>query len=101
MNASDCFDQAAWRIGCERIALRASKGCGLSYELFVSRFSAEIEAAAAWLPEASRTAALKLACEWGYATPAELDEMWQVCAAAGCCNHGIELGCCPAGCGSS
>jgi len=64
------------------------------------RFSAAIEEQAARLPEDQRTQALQIAQEWDYATPAERQQTLDWNAANGYCSHGIELGCCPLGCGS-
>jgi hypothetical protein len=40
----------------------------------------------------------KIAQEWDYATPAERQETQDWNAEHGYCSHGIEFGCCPAGC---
>lgn len=92
------FDEIAWRITCERLASDSNHGCGLSHDLFVCRLSGAVEAAVLQLPEVHRAKALYIAREWDYATRSEIDEMQQWNAENGYCCHGIELGCCPAGC---
>ncbi|MCW3660298.1 hypothetical protein ACVSNE_00235 [Pseudomonas aeruginosa] len=94
------LDEPAWRAICDTTAEQAAKGCGLSYDYYVERFSSSIGAQARQLPEDQRTQALQIAREWGYETPAERQETQDWNAAHGYCSHGIELGCCPAGCGS-
>ncbi|WP_431305990.1 hypothetical protein [Xanthomonas axonopodis] len=94
------FDESSWRTVCDEVATRANKGCGLSHDYYVACFSSTIDTHARRLPPDQREQALKIAREWDYATPAERREsqMWN--AENGYCSHGIELGCCPAGCGS-
>ncbi|GKS88703.1 hypothetical protein [Acidovorax sp. SUPP2539] len=96
----DAFDEPAWRTVCEALAAQANKGCGLSHDYYVERFSSAIDAQAGRLPEDQRAQALKIAREWDYATPAERQQSQDWNADNGHCSHGIELGCCPAGCGS-
>ncbi|WP_422766441.1 hypothetical protein, partial [Pseudomonas aeruginosa] len=79
----------------------AQRGCGLSYDHYVTLFSSAIDAQANRLPDEQRAQALEIAAqEWDYATPAERQETQDWLAENGCCSHGITLGCCPAGCGS-
>ena len=94
------FDESAWRAVCEKVAVQAHNGCGLSHDYYVERFSSEIERHVDRLPESQRTQALQIAQDWDYATPAERQETDDWNAENGYCTHGIELGCCPAGCGS-
>ncbi|HDT1677240.1 TPA: hypothetical protein QHQ92_001755 [Enterobacter hormaechei subsp. steigerwaltii] len=94
------FDETAWRAVCEKVAVQAHNGCGLSHDYYVERFSSEIERHVDRLPESQRTQALQIAQDWDYATPAERQETDDWNAENGYCTHGIELGCCPAGCGS-
>ncbi|MDA8520428.1 hypothetical protein [Acidovorax sp. NCPPB 4044] len=97
---SDAFDEPAWRAVCDEVAARANQGCGLSHDYYVECFSSSIDARARRLPPDQREPALKIAREWDYATPAERQESQDWNANNGYCWHGIELGCCPAGCGS-
>jgi hypothetical protein len=95
------LDDQAWKAVCETAAAQASKGCGQSYGYYVDLFSASIDAQVDRLPENQRAQALEIAAaEWDYATPAERQEAQNWNADNGYCTHGIELGCCPAGCGS-
>lgn len=95
------LDETAWRAVCETAAEHAQRGCGLSWEHWVTLFSSEIDTQANRLPEDQRARALEIAAqEWDYATPAERQETQDWLAENGCCSHGITLGCCPAGCGS-
>ncbi|EPP5100997.1 hypothetical protein ACUQRY_001261 [Enterobacter hormaechei] len=94
------FDETAWRTVCEKVAEQASNGCGMSHDYYVERFSSEIERHLDRLPENQRAQALQIAQDWDCATPAERQETHDWNSEHGYCTHGIELGCCPAGCGS-
>lgn len=95
------LDETAWRAVCKTAAEHAQRGCGLSWDHWVTLFSSEIDAQASRLPESQRVHALEIATqEWDYATPAERQETQDWLAENGCCSHWITLGCCPAGCGS-
>jgi uncharacterized protein YhdP len=95
------LDESAWQAVCKAAAAQAQKGCGLSYGYYVDLFSSAIDAQLDQLPEHQRAQALEIAGqEWDYATPAERQETQDWNAENGYCTHGIELGCCPAGCGS-
>lgn len=100
-DARSALDEPAWRAVCEAAAAQAVKGCGQSYDYYVERLSSTIEVRLLQLPEHQRAQALQIAQqEWDYATPAERQETQDWNAENGYCTHGIELGCCPAGCGS-
>ncbi|MBV6671195.1 hypothetical protein KV691_18320 [Xanthomonas euvesicatoria pv. alangii] len=94
------LDEPAWRTLCETAAAQATKGCGLSHDHYVERFSSAIDAQLGRLPEEQRAQALKIAQEVDYATPAERQEAQDWNAEHGYCSHGIKLGYCPAGCDS-
>ena len=95
------LDEPAWQAVCKTEAAQARKGCGLSYSYYVDLFSAAIDTQMSRLPEHQRAQALEIARkDWDYATPAERQDAQDWNAENGCCTHGIELGCCPAGCGS-
>ena len=94
------LDESAWRAVCKTAAEHAQRGCGLSWDHWVTLFSSEIDAQASRLPEEQRAQALQIAQEWGYATPAERQETQDWNAENGYCSHGIELGYCPSGCDS-
>ncbi|RFA24366.1 hypothetical protein CAI21_21910 [Alkalilimnicola ehrlichii] len=77
-------------------AIRCSGGV---YEIYVERFSADVDAA---YPEASplRGVALPEATAHDYATPAELAERQAALEAdETVCSHGLSIDCCPLGCG--
>ncbi|NYT62862.1 hypothetical protein H0A66_11105 [Alcaligenaceae bacterium] len=95
------LDELAWRVVCDAVAGEAIKGCGLSYDYYVERFSSAIERQVDQLPESQHAQALQIARESDYATPAQRQETQDWNAANGICTHGITLGCCPAGCGSN
>ena len=82
----------------EQLAAEANRCCGLSYDLFVDRFSAAVDAA---YPPGTpdRTAALELARPMGYESPEERAAAHEEMLNDGYCSHGIERNCCPAGCG--
>jgi len=94
------LDEPAWRAVCEAAAKDAMNGCGQSHDYYVERFSLAIERQVDQLPEYQRAQALQIAQEWDYATLAERQETQDWNAKHGYCTHGIELGCCPAGCDS-
>ncbi|HHF0928350.1 TPA: hypothetical protein ACPJH2_000936 [Pseudomonas aeruginosa] len=101
VRATRCaFDEPAWRAVCDTAADQACHGCGLSHDYYVARFSSTIDTQLHQLPEDQRALAMQIAQEWDYATPAERQETQDWNAANGYCSHGIELGYCPAGCGS-
>lgn len=81
------------------MAEEANRGCGQSYDLFVERFSGLIDNAyPAGSPD--REQAISAAARFGdYATPDELAATQERLAEMGYCSHGIELDCCPCGCG--
>ena len=92
------LDEPAWRELCKAAAAHAQRGCGLSYDHYVTLFSSAIDAQANRLPDEQRAQALEIAAqEWDYATPAERQETQDWNAEHGYCSHGIEFGC-PAGC---
>lgn len=100
-NSRAALDESAWLAVCEQIAADAQRRCGLSYSYYVELFSLGIDEQLNRLPESQRAQALHIATqEWDYATPADRQETQDWNAENGFCAHGIELGCCPAGCGS-
>ncbi len=92
--------ERAWVTRCEELAREAKRGDGCSYTWYVVRLSEAVDLEVIQLPEAFRSRALELAGEFGYASRAEREVEQVELANDGCCMHGIELGCCPAGCGS-
>ncbi|ATJ92839.1 plasmid protein [Acetobacter senegalensis] len=71
----------------------ASKGCGCSYELYVQKLTREIDQTASRLALDQAAALQDYARQKGdYAPDADGSHL------EGFCCHGIEYGCCPAGC---
>ena len=84
-----------------QINKEAHRGCGLSFELYSRRFQSSVNALVERLPDNEKETAIALAELHGYArdqpnvvqsSTADWDEDTRYC------SHGIELGCCPAGC---
>lgn len=92
------LDKAQWRALCEKLAADANHGCGLSYDYYVSRLSAAVDRAMYDLAEHERADALAIAIDFGYETVEQREQTAIDNANDGYCTHGIELGCCPAGC---
>jgi hypothetical protein len=92
------FDQQAWRNQCTEMAKAAQKSCGLSHDLFIKNFSEAVDKAVLSIPSESQGLAIEIAGEWDYATTEQRQEQLEWNSAHGFCSHGIELGCCPAGC---
>ncbi|MCO1686905.1 hypothetical protein FA454_14295 [Pseudomonas aeruginosa] len=97
---SQPIDEPAWRAVCEAASVAARNGCGLSWDYYVELFSAAIDAQIDQLPEDQRAMALEMAQDWDYATPAQRQETRAWNAENGYCTHGINIDCCPLGCGS-
>ncbi|MBO1360311.1 plasmid protein [Acetobacter sacchari] len=71
----------------------ASQGNGCSYELYVQKFTSEIDRRAAKLaPEEAAQLVAMATSQGDYVAPCDQVRF------PGCCSHGIEWGCCPAGC---
>jgi hypothetical protein len=98
VNDTKQFDEDTWIQICDELSQEATKSCGLSYDVFVKKFSVEIGCRLSKLPKDFQECAVEIARSYGYATEEELDEMDEWNRENGYCIHGIELGCCPAGC---
>ena len=82
----------------DMMASAANQGCGLSFELFVKRFSDDVDDLLDEIDETWVAIALGIAKSQGYATPAERDEMQEdIEASGGCPLTGIDPWCCPCG----
>lgn len=92
------LDKAEWRTRCDKLATDANHGCGLSYDYFVRRLSAAVDRAMHDLADHERADALAIALEFGYETVEQREQTAIDNANDGYCTHGIEMGCCPAGC---
>ncbi|CAM2198450.1 conserved protein of unknown function (plasmid) [Paraburkholderia kururiensis] len=80
------------------MARDASHGCGLSYELFVKRFSQDVDDFLDVLEEPFRPLALEIATGRGYATQEEREAMQdEIEESGGCSLTGIDPWCCPCG----
>lgn len=95
-----CFDPDAWRARCAAWAREANTCCGLSYDLFTRRFSAAVDDALAGMSSGQHGPATEIAREYGYEPWSVREEALRWHEDFGYCAHGIELGYCPAGCGS-
>lgn len=94
------LDEQAWSEMCAAAGKSAAHGCGSSDGLFRQKFSNSVEGRLQDLPAELRARAIELANKHGdYATPEELSVEQDWNADNGFCSHGIELNCCPAGCG--
>lgn len=93
------FNITGWRNLCEKLANSASRNCGLSHDVYVEKFSANINSELVYIPEQYRLTAIEVAREWDYATHKEIDLSDSFNAENGFCRHGIDPDCCPAGCG--
>lgn len=89
-----------WKQRCQEMATEASRGDGCSYTWFVVRLSRAVDHELSTIPTDCHAQAIEIAREFGYATQKERDDEQEELAESGCCMHGIELGYCPAGCGS-
>jgi hypothetical protein len=98
MLSVDGFNELNWRSQCDLLAEQSSKGCGLSHTVFVDKFSSAVDSALFQLSPDERIPLLEIAREWDYATPQERHDEQIDCVQNGYCSHGIEFGCCPAGC---
>jgi hypothetical protein len=93
------FNESKWIATCEKISNKAIKGCGLSYDLFIENFSYSIDFALKDFNPINHTLAIKIAETYGYITADEVEENKQFLTESGYCVHGIDIDCCPAGCG--
>lgn len=95
------FEELAWKAACEQMAEQANKSCGLVYEIYQRSFSGSVNQALNSLPEAHRPEAIEIAKRLGWATGEELAETQRQMDESGCCSHGLDPHCCPAGCGDA
>lgn len=80
------------------LAKQCNKGCGLSFELYLSRFEYAIDELLDRAPTADRDIIISIAKQHDYSTreerkQAELDEL-----DSDACVHGFGPNCCPLGC---
>lgn len=80
------------------MASEAQRGCGLSYELFVKRFSSDADDYLDMLEPSFRAMGEEIATAMGYATQQERDKMQEeIEESGGCSLTGIDPWCCPCG----
>ncbi|HFK4420940.1 TPA: hypothetical protein ACGTRQ_003608 [Vibrio parahaemolyticus] len=86
----------------KRLAKQAHQGCGLCYELYLRRFQSSVDELIEHLPEDEKEAVIALAVKHDYlneqpnkATQSDNDRHEDTRY----CSHGIDIDCCPAGCG--
>lgn len=82
----------------EAMAEEANRGCGQSYELFVKRFSSNVDDFLEVVEAPYQAIALEAAISKGYATPAEREQMQEeIERDGGCSLTGIDPHYCPCG----
>lgn len=80
------------------MAEEANRGCGQSYELFVKRFSSNVDDFLEVVEAPYQAIALEAAISKGYATPAEREQMQEeIERDGGCSLTGIDPHYCPCG----
>ncbi len=86
----------------ERLSKQAHQNCGLSYELYLCRFQSSVDELIEHLPEDEKETVIALAVKRDYVSE-QSNEAAQ--SDDDChddtryCSHGIDIDCCPAGCG--
>lgn len=84
----------------KRLAESVMGNCGCAHEAYLDHFSMLIdEVLNHERDEAKKATILYVAREYDYLSREEVCEMKGSCLDAGLCVHGIDPGCCPAGCG--
>ncbi len=86
----------------EQLSKQAHQSCGLSYELYLCRFQSSVDELIEHLPEDEKETVIALAVKHDYlseqpneATQSDNDRHEDTRY----CSHGIDVDCCPAGCG--
>jgi hypothetical protein len=87
-----------WISVFEKLAGEAGRSCAQSHDLYQQRFSEEVNRAIQYQTDERQAELMDLAKHWDYATGDELMASSRWNDEHGYCSHGIELGCCPAGC---
>ncbi|MCF1918639.1 CcgAII protein [Klebsiella pneumoniae] len=89
-----------FRRQCESFAREQQPRCGLIYELYQRRLSADIDGYLAGVPAEYREELIAVARrEFDYLTQDEIAEEIRQDRENDYCSHGIERNCCPLGCG--
>jgi hypothetical protein len=95
----DPFDADIFYETCDQASREAAHGCGLSDVLWLTRCTTSIGSLLPSVPLASLAKAHVVARNAGWLDPAELKDLTAWTEDEGLCSHGLELECCPAGCG--
>ena len=95
----DPFDAASFRETCDQASKTAAHGCGLSDVLWLTRCTASIGSLLRCVPLARLAEAKEIARNAGWLDSTELRELSDYNEDEGLCSHGLDLECCPAGCG--
>ncbi|WP_353176553.1 hypothetical protein [Delftia acidovorans] len=92
------FEESVWRAICQQCADISIQGSGQSETMFARKLYNEINTHLHHVAHSHHAQALTIAKEFGYLNAAELkaDDDWN--SDHGYCQHGIEMGYCPAGC---
>lgn len=98
--AKATVNEVALREQLRALANEAGRTSCQSHDLYVEKFSTSVDGLKFRLPEPWRQRFVEMAREFDYATAQERAASQQWNAEHGFCSHGIELGSCPAGCGS-
>ncbi|ENL7233772.1 CcgAII protein [Escherichia coli] len=89
-----------FRRQCDVFAREQQPRCGLIYELYQRRLSADIDGYLAGVPDEYRDELIAVARrEFDYLTQDEIEEEIRQDSERGYCSHGIDRNCCPLGCG--
>ncbi|WP_234284532.1 CcgAII protein [Escherichia coli] len=89
-----------FRRQCDVFAREQQPRCGLIYELYQRRLSADIDGYLAGVPAEYRDELIAVARrEFDYLTQDEIEEEIRQDSERGYCSHGIDRNCCPLGCG--
>lgn len=89
-----------FRRQCDVFDREQQPRCGLIYELYQRRLSADIDGYLAGVPAEYRDELIAVARrEFDYLTQDEIEEEIRQDSERGYCSHGIDRNCCPLGCG--
>ncbi|MFA0011980.1 hypothetical protein AB4391_01340 [Vibrio lentus] len=96
------LDTPSYSTLIERLAQEAHQGCGLSYALYSQRFQSSIDALLERLPSDEKNNVIALAQKHGYEHEPQNSPHTSALSNTDdtqYCPHGIDIDCCPAGCG--
>lgn len=87
-----------WLEAFQSFADQAARTCASSHDLYVEKFSFLVDLAIQHQTLERQLQLLEIAKTMDYASRSEIEETRRWNDDNGYCKHGIELGCCPAGC---